>query len=100
MTHRDQSRPEAQRHQGLFACVAMLCLPLAFQLVARLPVSVPESMWMVLVLSVWATLSVCVSALIAFACCLHALLAGRAAGLAGGRVSGRNSRQPGRRVRA
>lgn len=96
MTHRDQSRPEVQRHQGLFACVAMLCLPLAFQLVARLPVSVPESMWMVLVLSVWATLSVGVSALIAFACCLHALLAGRA----GGRVSGRNSRQLGRRVRA
>lgn len=96
MTHRDQSLPDAQRHQGLFACVAMLCLPLAFQLVARLPVGVPESMWMVLVLSVWATLSVGVSALIAFACCLHALLAGRV----GGRAGGRNTRQLGRRVRA
>ena len=43
----------------LFASVALICVPLALQIVA-VGGAVPEDMWLVFVLSVWASLTTCV----------------------------------------
>ncbi|MGL1834688.1 hypothetical protein ACKVEX_13920 [Rhodocyclaceae bacterium SMB388] len=37
--------------------LSLICLPLAFQLAASMPASVPEGMWLLLVLSIWASLA-------------------------------------------
>lgn len=40
-----------------FPSLALIGLPLAFQLAAAVPAAVPEGMWLILVLSIWASLT-------------------------------------------
>jgi hypothetical protein len=40
-----------------FPSLALIGLPLAFQLAAAVPAIVPEGMWLILVLSIWASLT-------------------------------------------
>ena len=40
----------------LFTSIALLCIPLAFQ-IAAVGVAVPDDMWIVFVLSIWASLT-------------------------------------------
>lgn len=37
--------------------LSLICLPIAFQLAASMPASVPDGMWLLLVLSIWASLA-------------------------------------------
>lgn len=49
--------PDSIPHR-FFASLALLCLPLAFQLAAAAPDGLPEALWSMLVISVWASLVV------------------------------------------
>ena len=40
----------------LFYSLCLVCLPVAFQFAAAVSANVPEGMWIVLVLSIWASL--------------------------------------------
>jgi len=48
-------RADTPDRDPIFASVALLCLPAAFQLAAA--ATVPENLWPILVLSIWATLT-------------------------------------------
>lgn len=54
----------------IFCSLALLCVPLAFQLATAAPASLPDGLWLMLVLSIWSALvfllgllSLCVRAL-------------------------------------
>lgn len=46
-----------RRWSRLFASTAVLCIPLALQCASAAPSAVPEAMWLILALSVWASLT-------------------------------------------
>ena len=43
---------------GLTTCIGLLALPIAFQLAATVAYRMPEGFWMLMVLSIWASLAV------------------------------------------
>lgn len=57
--------------------LALICLPLAFQLAASMPVSVPDGMWLLLVLSIWASLATALLLIAALLRLLSGVLASR-----------------------
>jgi len=74
------SRPTAASTPALSAIVhslALICLPLAFQLAASMPASVPDGMWLLLVSSIWASLATAVLLVAALCRLLSGLLASR-----------------------
>lgn len=58
------------------SCLAALCVPLAFQLVSTAAGPVPDALWPLLVLSVWASLMTAALGLAAVVLCAARLGAG------------------------